>query len=285
MNWLSSFNETLDFIEDNIFMDIDTNCIEKISYTSFHHFNRMFLILSGISLKEYIRKRRLTLAGNDVLSSNEKVIDIALKYLYQTPESFSKAFKRFHGMSPSDARKRNGPIKTFPKLSFQLTIQGGKEMEYEITKKGNLNFKGYEIDVTTVDGKNFEIIPKFWQEVMTDGRFGNLIQKADDLGIVGICYDWKLESNTFKYMIAVRTNEEVIGATNVSFEDDVFASFKAVGKLPESIQRTAKYIYSEWFPSVNYEHSAGPELEIYPTGNTDSEDYVSYYLVPVKKTK
>lgn len=284
MNYLQKFNETINYIEEHIDSNIDVASIETISFTSYHHFNRMFTILSGMSLKEYIRKRRLSKAAHEIISSDCKIIDLAYKYQYQTPESFSKAFKNFHHITPSEVRKNKGPVKTIPKLSFQLTIQGGNEMKFEVIQKKDLTFVGYSIDVTTEDGKNFELIPKFWQDIMKDGRFQVLLANVDQEGIVGICYDWNMEANTFKYMIGIRDhNQDLKELEHVAFPDDTFASFEAKGSLPNSIQSTTKYIYSEWFPQSGYEHSAGPELEIYLGGDSNSDDYICYYLVPIRK--
>ncbi len=284
MNWLRQFNDTLDFIERNITKDITSEDIVRISYVSYNHFLRMFMILSGMTVSEYIRKRRLSLAASDIVTTSSKVIDIAYKYQYKTPESFTKAFKQFHGVSPREARKNIGPLKSFPKLTFQVNIEGGIEMKYEIIKEDKLSFTGYSIDVTTVDGENFKIIPKFWQDIMNSERFEKLLNNCDNLGVVGICYEWQLEQNEFKYMIGVRNKDlELEGTEKIEFEPEVFAAFEAKGKLPESVQKTTKYIYSEWFPSSNYEHSPGPELEIYPKGNVGSEDYICYYWVPIKK--
>ncbi len=285
MNWLKQFNDTVSFIEENITENISKNDIEKISYTSYLHYSRMFFILSGNTLSEYIRKRRLSLAASDLVVTEDKVIDIAYKYQYKTPESFTKAFKQFHSMSPRDARKLKDKLKSFPKLSFKLTVDGGVEMDYQIIKKDGLDFIGYVKEVTTVDNQNFVIIPAFWQEIMEDGRFKELCDNADELGIVGICYDMDLEHNVFKYMIGIRTDKSLENTSKVSFEPNVFAQFKAVGKLPGSIQETTKFIYQEWFPSSNYEYGTGPELEIYPDGDTSSDAYECYYLVPINHKK
>ena len=286
MSWLKQFNDTIDFIENNLTEDISAKDIEKVSFSSSNHFNRMFFVLSGMTLNEYIRKRRLSLAASDIVGSNNKIIDVAYKYQYKTPEAFSKAFKQFHKITPREARKETGNLISFPKLSFQLTIKGGEIVEYKITKKDNLNFIGYSIDVTTKNEQNFKDIPAFWQEVMADERFMTLLQHADELNVVGICYDWNLGDDKFKYMIGIRNSEvEIEGTNRISFEPDVFAEFKAVGKLPESLQKTTDFIYREWFPSSNYEHSAGPEIEVYTKGDTTSDDYVCYYLVPVQQKK
>lgn len=286
MNWLKSLNDSLEFVEENLTENITCEDVSKKAYTSHYHFMRMFYILSGINLGEYIRNRRLTLAASDIVTSNNKIIDIALKYQYNTAESFSKAFKRYHGVTPMTARKKQPVLKMTPKLSFQLQIEGDYIMDYKIVKKDNLNFKGISITTTTDEGRNFKEIPQLWQDIMDNGVFEEIVQYADEMGIVGICYDFDNKSNTFKYMIGVRNLEAQIENAEVAhFDSETFAAFPAKGKLPESIQRTTKQIYGEWFPSSNYEHSMGPELEVYPQGDTSSEEYVCYYWVPINEKK
>jgi AraC family transcriptional regulator len=284
MNWFRHLNDSLDYIEENITSELDLESIALKAYSSYHHFLRMFYILSGINLGEYIRKRRLTLAASDLLMSDEKVIDIALKYQYQTPESFTKAFKEFHGVSPRDARKHKGVLKSFSKLSFQIKIGGSNEMNYKMIHKDNLNFTGYVIDVTTKNGENFKVIPAFWAELMKNGKFDKLVSKAKDMGIVGVCYGYDKEVTAFKYMIGVNDSSlDDNEAVSISFNEETFAAFEAKGKLPSSIQNTTNYIYNEWFPSSNYEHTAGPEIEVYPEGDANSENYTCYYWVPIKQ--
>ena len=284
MNWLKHLNDTLEYVENHIDEEIDVKEIAKRVHSSYHHFVRTFYILSGITLAEYIRKRRLTLAATDLVGGNQKIIDIAYKYQYSTPESFSKAFKEFHGISPRDARNFKGVLKSFSKLSFRLDIGGNNEMNYKMVHKDELNFSGYVIDVTTRDGRNFVEIPAFWDQVMKDGRFENLLKNCDELGVVGVCYGYDMEITSFKYMIGIRNSKyKAEGMIDVSFGPEDFAAFKCVGKLPESIQQTTGKIYNEWFPSSNYEHTAGPEIEVYPPGNPQSDEYVCYYWIPIKQ--
>ena len=285
MNWLKQFNETLDFIENNIAEVIEPKDIEKISYSSYFHFSKMFFILAGLNVQEYIRYRRLSLAAAELVTTDTKVIDVAYKYCYQTPESFSKAFKRFHGVSPSKAKHGSIKLKSYPKLAFELNVRGGSKMDYQIIKKGKLSFIGYEKEVTSVNGENFKIIPAFWQEVMADGRFQKMIQNVrTEMGVVGVCYDYDFETSKFKYMIGIEdTGLEVENGVKIEFDSEIYASFQVKGALPDSFQKTVKYIYNEWFPSSDYEQVNGCEIEVYPEGDTQSEDYVCYYLVPVTK--
>lgn len=284
MNWFKYLNDALEYIEENITEEINIKEVSMIAYSSYSHFSRTFYMLSGISISDYIRKRRLTLAATDLTMTKQKVIDIAYKYQYKTPESFSKAFKEFHKVSPRDARKNIGVLNSFSKLSFKLDIGGLEEVNYKLVSKDNLNFTGYSIDVSSKDGQNFIDIPALWQDVMKDGRFEKLLPHMDEMGVVGICYDFNMETQDFKYMIGVR-NSDLKGEDliNVSFEEETFAAFTCEGKLPESIQKTTKYIYQEWFPSSNYQHSGGPEFEVYPYGDGSREDYVCYYWVPIKQ--
>lgn len=284
MNWLKHLNAALQYIEDNIDQDFNAKDIALHAHSSYTHFSRMFYMLSGVTLTEYIRKRRLTLAANDLVGTDLKVIDIAYKYQYSTPESFSKAFKEFHGVSPRDARNYRGVVKSFSKLSFKLQIGGTNEMNYKMVHKDTLQFSGYSIDVTTKDGQNFKDIPAFWQDVMKDNRFKGLLENCGEMGVLGICYDWNKDVTGFKYMIGINTSDyKKKGMVDIEFGPEDYAAFECAGKLPESVQKTTHHIYNEWFPSSNYEHTAGPELEIYPPGDTTSEDYVCYYWVPIKQ--
>ena len=283
MNWLNNLNLSLQFIEDNITENITCEDVSKMAFSSHHHFMRMFFILGGINLGEYIRNRRLTLAASDLVSTDSKVIDIAFKYQYNTAESFTKAFKRFHGVTPRDAKSKQPQLRSQQKLSFQVTLKGDQIMDYKIIKKDNLVFKGYTRELTTVDGANFKEIPKMWDKVMSDGTFQNLIGVCDELGVVGLCYDWNEENETFKYMIGVRTNADIPNTVEARFEPETFATFKSVGKLPDTFQATIKQVFHEWFPSSSFEHSGGPEIEVYPPGDPSTDEYVCYYWVPIKQ--
>lgn len=284
MNWFKHLNEALQYIEEHITEEINLHEVAMIAYASDSHFSRTFYMLSGVSLSEYIRKRRLTLSATDLTMTDMKIINVAYKYQYKTPESFSRAFKEFHHVSPRDARNKKGVLNSFSRLSFTLNIGGLEEVNYKLVHKDKLNFTGYMINVNSKDGQNFVDIPKLWQDVMKDGRFEYLLQHMDEMGVVGICYGFNMETEDFKYMIGVR-NAELEGEeyTKVSFEPETFAAFEAKGALPKSIQDTTNYIYQEWFPSSNYEHTGGPEIEVYPQGDGFSEDYVCYYWIPIKQ--
>lgn len=135
METLENMNEALSYIEDNLTEEIDIKQAATLAYCSEYHFKRMFSFLAGVTLAEYIRRRRLTLAAIDLNSGSMRVIDIALKYGYSSPDSFTRAFQILHGVTPSEARKKGQSLKAYPKMTFQLTIKGGEEMNYRIEEK------------------------------------------------------------------------------------------------------------------------------------------------------
>lgn len=283
LNWIKNLNNALTYIENHLTEELDIQEISKEALSSYHHFSRTFHMISGMTLGEYIRKRRLTKAAADLISGNDKVIDLAMKYQYKTPESFTKAFKEFHGVTPRDARKLKGILNSLNAISFQLNIGGLLEMKYQLVQKDHLTFSGYTILVTSRNGQNFKDIPNFWQSIMTDGRFQYLMSNSDEMGVVGVIYDWNQDTEEFKYMIGISTQTKHESLETITFEQETFAAFEAKGALPNSLQNLLPNIYKEWFPSSNYEHSGGPEIEVYPFGDGSKEDYICYYWIPIKQ--
>lgn len=283
MNWIGDMNDVLKYIEENICNEISTDDICKIAHMSKFHFLRIFNILTGITLGEYIRQRRLSLAVKDVVSSELKIIDIAYKYGYETPEAFTKAFKKLHKISPSEARKNKKNLKAIPPLSFQIIVKGEERMNYKIESKEAFKVAGVSRKITTKNGENFKIIPKFWNEVCESGQYDILEKRQGKLGVIGMCYDFKMEAEEFKYMIAVEGTkvDGLVSCTEVQIPALTWAIFESVGPMPNAIQEVTKKIFSEWFPATKYEHADGPELEVYLPGNSNAEDYRAEVWIPV----
>lgn len=155
-------------------------------------------------------------------------------------------------------------------------------MIYTIKKDMMLTFAGYVIETTTDHGRHFKEIPDFWDKIMNDGRFHQLLPYADELGVCGVCYGYNPQSNTFKYMIGVNHSKEVaVSLESIAFPKMTYAAFEAKGKLPNSIQQTISLIY-DFIKNSDFSYGDGPEIEVYPEGNMDCDDYVCYYWVPIK---
>ena len=139
MDWITGIQRAIDYVEAHLTEPIDYEEVAKRAYSSSFHFQRIFSIMCGFTLGEYIRARRLSLAGSALAGGEGKVIDIAMKYGYETPESFSRAFTRFHGISPSKAKANGAALKSYSRLSVKLILSGGNAMDYRIEKRTHLN--------------------------------------------------------------------------------------------------------------------------------------------------
>lgn len=290
MEWLNSMTRAIAYLEDNMTQPLNMEQAAAAAYSSPFHFQRLFHILMGVTVAEYVRRRRLTLAAQELLSG-EKVLDVALKYCYQTPESFAKAFKSLHGVSPMAAREPGVALKAFPRLSFHITVIGAVEMEYSIIHKAAFKVMGKTTPITTKNGENFKLVPGFWETCMTDGTDEKLCEQVGKMGMLGICMDFSQEMEQFTYMIAVEDNGNVpSGMTSVEIPEADWAVFPCIGPMPDAMQQVWKRIFSEWFPATGYEHDDKPELEVYPpqcndgrSDDTQAENYRSEVWIPIKK--
>lgn len=278
-------NNALDFIEENIESNISPEEIARVAYSSKFHFIRTFYMITGMTLNEYIRQRRLSLAAKDIMLSDMKIIDIALKYGYETPEAFSKAFKRLHGISPSVARKKGKKLKAIPPLSFQITVKGENRMNYRIVEKESFKIVGLSRRVTTKNNENFKTIPKFWREVNESGVYEKLFNESGGLGVMGACINYNRDQEEFDYLIAIEGDK--IKAVDDYKVADVpsctWAIFESIGPIPDAIQKIWHKIFAEWFPATRYEHAEAPELEVYLPGDPDAEDYKCEVWIPIIK--
>jgi AraC family transcriptional regulator len=285
MDWLNEMNKAVEYMEANITEKLDIEKVARIALSSSFHFQRMYYMLTGVTVAEYIRRRRLTLAAQDILSG-EKVIDVAYRYGYETPEAFTKAFRKMHGISPSAAREPGANLKAYPKLSFRISIKGDKDMNYKIVEKGSFSVTGKQKRITTADGDNFKQVPAFWNDCMKDGTYEWICSKAGKMGVLGVCMDLgTFYEGAFTYMIGVEKVEGTLpqGYTTVTIPAATWAVFESVGPLPDAIQDVTKRIFSEWFPATGYQHDCAPELEVYSAGDNSSPDYRCEVWIPIKK--
>lgn len=284
MEWFDRMKNALDYLERNLEGSIDIEEAAKVAYSSTYHFQRMFHMLTGSTVFEYVRKRRLTLAAQELAIGNIKVIDVALKYGYDSPEAFSKAFRRVHGISPSAAREPGIALKAYPKISFHLSLKGDKDMNYKIVEKEVFKVIGKGKRISTKDEQNFKLVPEFWNECASNG-FIDRMCSGEAGEILGICMnDYYDES--FTYIIAKRkaTDVPLNGEfTEYEIPAATWAVFADEGKMPETIQNVWKRVFSEWFPSTGYEHAGLPEFEVYLDCGTSDADARFEVWIPINK--
>ena len=294
MEWLTGIRSAIDFIENNLENDISVQDVADKVFISPIFLQRGFSLMTGFSVGEYIRNRRLYQAALDLVNTEDLVIVIAYRYCYETPESFTKAFSRFHGVTPSQVRNST-PFKPFLPIKINLTVQGGNNMEYKITSKAGFKVIGFQkvFDSET----SYAEIPKFWDEVC--GKYANNVwagnapanafEKAvadNNIGEYGICID-DIGGSKFRYLIAGKyEGGEVPGGMEV-FEFPVgdWAVFDIFGPCPGALQSVNTKIFTEWLPgNPEYEISGNANVEWYDCmSKPNDKDYHSAIWIPVKK--
>lgn len=290
MDSISSMNQALAYIENHLAEDIDYGEIAKIAYCSEYHFKRMFSFLSGVSLSEYIRRRRLTLAALDLKDRDMRIIDVAVKYGYNSADSFSRAFHFMHGILPSEARSANIKLKAYPRMTFQLSIKGGCEMNYRIVEKESFQLVGFKKRVPVVfNGVNPEIAKM--TKLLTPDVIHQLkaLSDGEPTGIISASTNFSegrmQEKGELDHYIGVATSkEETSGFDVLKVDASTWAVFESKGPFPETLQDVWGRIYSEWFPSSGYEAVEGPEILWNESPDTANPNYRSEIWIPVKKS-
>ncbi|MDE7425140.1 MAG: AraC family transcriptional regulator [Lachnospiraceae bacterium] len=284
MEWAESISKAIEYIENNITEKITVQDISKHVNISPFYFQKGFSLLCGYTVTEYMCNRRLALAAGELATSDTKVIDIAMKYGYDSPDSFTKAFSRFHGVTPSMVQKNHSIlIKSFAPLKIKLSLEGGFVMDYRLTKKDSFTVMG-AIKKFSYDGAK-AVIPEFWKEHYEKGN-GKYV-----CGMFGVNIDESMGNSEFAYMIADIYNpvmdvpEGFVTKTIPAF---TWAVFPCKGSMPDSMQDVNTKIFSEWIPALKeYEFAAGYCIEMYddpskyPKGTSD-ENYYSEIWIPVK---
>lgn len=275
--WAEGIQSAVEYIEENLTEELDIEDIAAKAYVSPFHFQRIFSVLCGMTVGDYIRCRRLTLAAQELSSSDIKVIDAAVKYGYDSPDSFARAFTKFHGISPSAAKERGASLKAFAPLRIKLTLEGGNFMEYRIVEKASFTVLGVSRSFNS--DTSYREIPKFWQEHMTSG--GN----RKICGQFGICLDG--DGKNFDYLIAdiYKPWEEVPeGCITRVIPEGTWAVFPCRGALPKALQDVNTQIWSEWLPNCrDYKLGGNYDIEMYTKPADDPKDNYCEIWVPVVK--
>lgn len=291
MDWITGISKAIDYIEEHITEPTDYARAAKEACSSSFNFQRVFALLCGYTLGDYVRMRRLTLAGEELLSTDAKVIDVALKYGYDSPESFSRAFTRFHGVSPSAVRK-GAAIRSFSRICVKLILTGGSIMEYRIEKKqaAKIICRRREFTKPGDDYTNREI-PEFWNECGRDGSIqklcGYIKDSAQFKGLLGVCFSTEMTDSGFPYGIGAEYDGESDPQDFeiVEIPAYTYAVFTVRGRMPDAFRETYRKICTEFFPQSGYEYGNGVEIEAYPSADVQNPDYTCEIWIAVKPKK
>ncbi|MCH5320323.1 MAG: AraC family transcriptional regulator [Eubacterium sp.] len=301
MNWITGVETAIEYIENNLMNKLDYEEIAARAYCSSYHFQRMFSVFAGCTLGEYIRARRMTLAGAELKGSRIKILDLAIKYGYENPESFTRAFTKFHGITPSQARKSSAQLKSFSRLSNYESVEGGNFIDYSVVQREEQTFFGYK--------RHFEGTPygddrrrqeqdlflstrnKQWMlkgiSAVCSDNFNDAIDYCiiDNVGDDG--YDFYYAQPVSKSSQLDKETAKQFPISKITLPKVTYAVFKTKSETypTESYIKLCKQIFCEWLPSTNYQLMSTPELVIYHWYNDRKEDrYIEIYI-PVRLEK
>lgn len=283
MDWITGIQKAIDYIEENITEEIDYEKVAAESFSSSYHFQRVFSILCGYTLGEYIRLRRLSLAGAELASGKAKVIDIALKYGYDSPDSFAKAFQKFHGITPSQARADGSKLKSFSRLSIKISLEGGSTMNYRIEEKDEMILTGFKAHFTGAPyGKDRE---KQEEELFISTRGKQWFLKGASGDDDAYCVITSVDDNGYDYYYChkldcyERQNLYNHAVTGVDFVESLNLKTVEIPKTTYVIFETSDTksticdyfdllglrikILTEWMPEMGFQLAKGPELAVY----------------------
>ena len=287
MNWTEGIQSAIDYIEDNITEELDYSDIATRAACSAFYFQRIFGALCGLTLGEYIRSRRLSLAGSDIVSTDEKVIDIAMKYGYSSPDSFTRAFTAFHGITPTEARQRKAMLRSFSRLRVQIILKGGNTMDYRIVEKEAFTVLEKVERHTVAGAQNLNTIPEFWGRAEKEGVIETLLAHASDRQYVfGTCYgNGHTNDESFDYGIAVKCAPDTdvpegYRVNTIPARKWVIA--ECIGPMPDAIQQLWHELCAEFFPTSGYTPTYEMDIEAYPDGDMTSPDYRSQIWIPIE---
>jgi AraC family transcriptional regulator len=262
---LDRLNQAMEHIERHLDQSIDAGELARIAATSEYHLRRMFSALAGMPLSEYIRRRRLTVAGAEVLARDERLLEIAVRYGYGSGEAFARAFRALHGVGPAEARRTGAALVSQPRLTFRLTVEGSISMRYRVVDSPAFTVVGFKARVPLVHlGPNQAIID--FVRSIDPQNLADLEELSDrePRGIIAVCDDLdpsRAEGTELDYYHGVVTCAPAPEGTSVlPVPAGTWAVFTTSGPAPQAIQEMWRDVFTEWFPSNPYRSRSGPEL-------------------------
>lgn len=267
MNQIIELKKAIDHIENNIEENINFETIAKEIGMSAYYFHRMFSYIVGMSPTEYIRNRRLSLAADELSKNNTNILDIAIKYQFGSNESFTRAFTKFHNVTPKMAKISGTKLKNFSPIHLKLEIDGGKIMDYKIIEKEDFEISAI---VRDFDLETKEEIPAFWDEIKETGKIKEINDNYTK-NIVGVCIG-ENGSKQYKYGIGRILENNDKGITDgeiIKVNKSKWVIFSMQGQRAEDINKLWERIYKEYFPTSEYKQSMNIDFELYDDKNTE----------------
>ena len=280
MAWVERLNQSINYMEEHLTSEIDYERLGQIACCSAYHYQRMFAYMAGVTLAEYIRRRKMSLAAVDLQGKNEKIMDVAAKYGYSSPTAFNRAFQSIHGIAPSAVKGDGAAVKSFPPMTFSIAVKGAEEMNYRIETKEAFRIVGVSAPLRKELEQNFTVVPQMWQEAASNGTIQKLagMMDAPPMGLLGVsaCND----DEQWKYFIAVSSTKSSSEFEEYTVPASTWAIFPGSG-INRSIQQLEQRIITEWLPASGYEYANAPDIEVYLNPDPQNAQYEVW--IPVRK--
>ena len=286
MEWLKRLGAAIDYIEENLDKEISYDEAAHIACCSTYYFQRIFSYVSGVSLSEYIRRRKMTQAAFELQRTDNKVIDVAHKYGYSSPTSFNRAFQSVHGIAPIAAKSMGCTLCAYPSIQFSIIVLGGSAMAYHIEEKKSIRIIGIRIPLVEDAEENMRNVPAFWKKAVLDGSISKLAELSNKNpdGILGVSVYNNPED--IYYYIAVSSNIPVPeGMVEYMIPEGMWVVFENDGVFKEDVQSVFRRFLTEFLPFSGYEYAGLPDVEIYPVCKGQPSKGHSEVWIAIKKAK
>ncbi len=289
MSWIDDLNLAMGYVEERLPGEVDVEEVARRAACSEFHLQRMFPYMTGMTLAEYVRRRRMSLAATE-LASGRRVIDVALECGYESPTSFTRAFRTVQGASPSQIQRGEAKAIQYPRLTFTVQVRGDVAMEYRIVERPAFRVVGHITEGDWALEEAGEKAAAFWNELLGDGgrRIHDVLALIDGtqpeglFGLLGVCF---CDTGSYDgYLVGVATSAPCPeGMAERIVPEATYAVFDCVGPMPDAIQRLHHRIFAEWLPSSGYEWAPKSDIEVYSGPNMTAEDYRSQVWLPIEK--
>lgn len=290
MDWQERLNASLAWIEDHLTEEWDWPEAAAVANASVFHYLRMFEVVIGQPAGDYLRKRRLSRAAQDLAAGDERIIDLALRYGYESPDAFTRAFKRLFGCTPTEARSLGLGLQAWNPVTVSIVLKGATAMDYRIKEMPAFTLTGIGFRTRATEGQSYREIPAYWDAIMADGRWAALeasVRPESPFGVCAACAEFDAQCEDFLYLVGIEAPRDRArlpqGARDLLVPAATWGIFAARGPLPGSIQEVWKRVWTEWFPGSGWEAAPGPQLEVYSRGDNQAPDYHSEVWIPLKK--
>lgn len=276
MEWMQRLNQSIEYIEQHITEELDYEKVAEVAGCPSYYFQQMFLYMTDMTLREYIRRRRLSLAAVELQKDTGRVIDIAVKYGYESPTAFTRAFKSFHGIVPSVLKTENVALQAYPPLQFHVSVDGGQPLKFRVEEKAAFQIVGVPSPLDRDLSRNFEIIPSVWDKALADGTLDKLdsLMSGRPQGLLGVSIH---HTEDWKYFIAVCSDKKGDGFEEYHIPACKWAIFEGRGSN-RSLQELEKRVITEWLPTSGYIYANTPDIEVYI--KADPKDAIYEYWIP-----